>query len=147
MPLGTQNTCFVISVLASLGAMREPPPGGGWLVLPRLLGGHRLVLLGLPSSPNSKPMRCGGLIGAHTQNGRPLDYRTRTVRHTWRAKVVSSVGEESQQQQQYQPQDQRRQSSPAWLAAEAAASAVLEPISRHELISRFPFKITKMGTE
>jgi hypothetical protein len=104
------------------------------------------VLLGLSSSPNSKPMRCG-LIGAHTQNGGPPGYRTRTVRHTWRAKVVSSVGEESQQQQQYQPQDQRRQSSPAWLAAEAAASAVLEPISRHELISRFPFKIAKMGTE
>jgi hypothetical protein len=70
MPLGTQNTFSVISALVSLGAMREPPPGGGWLVLPGLLGGHRLVLLGLPSSLN-KPMRCGGLIGAHTQLAHP----------------------------------------------------------------------------
>jgi hypothetical protein len=34
MPLGTQNTFFVISVLASLGAMREPPLGvAGWCCL------------------------------------------------------------------------------------------------------------------
>jgi hypothetical protein len=40
--------------------MRAPaPPEGGWLVLPGLSGGHRLVLLGLP-------MCWCGLIGAHT---------------------------------------------------------------------------------
>jgi hypothetical protein len=39
--------------------------GDVWETMAVLWGDFRLVLLGLPNSPN-KPIRCGGLIGAYT---------------------------------------------------------------------------------
>jgi hypothetical protein len=50
--------------------------GDVWETMAVLWGGFRLVLLGLPNSPN-KPIRCGGLIGAHTQKAL-LKFRTST---------------------------------------------------------------------
>jgi hypothetical protein len=73
MPLRTQNTFpryFRGWITGTWACPPPPPPRGGWLVLARLWAAYRLVLLGLPNSPN-KPMPLAGLIGAYTQLALP----------------------------------------------------------------------------
>ena len=66
--------------------------GDVWETMAVLWGGFRLVLLGLPNSPN-KPMRCGGRIGAYTQWTAKAPARPMAPRHlAWPPRMLPPGG-------------------------------------------------------